>query len=90
MNPKPLARILADDLLQHGVQTAGILSCVARYLKWRMKFKNVLSFPLETAIAEAWNNRCTSFSGDFREGGISAGRDSEEVDKDTFLLSDVF
>jgi len=84
MYPEPLAGILADNLLQHGVETAGVFGWVARYLKWRMKFKNVLAFPL-SPYSEAWDNSRTGFGGDLCEGGVGAGRGAEKVDKDTFL-----
>ena len=38
VNPKPLAGMLADNLLEHGVEPASVVSRVAGYLKWGMKF----------------------------------------------------
>ena len=84
MYPEPLAGILADDSLEHGVEAAGVLGWVARYLKWRMKFKNVLAFLLRP-YREARDNCRASFGCDLCKGRVGACRGAEKVDKDTFL-----
>ncbi len=76
--------MLTDNLFENSMKAAGIFSSVARNLKWRMKFEDVLPF-LFRPYGKAWNNGRACLSRDFREGDVGASRGAKEIDKDAFL-----
>ena len=84
MNPEPLAGMLADHLFEHCMKASSILGGVAGYLKWRMKFEDVLAFGFRP-YGKAGNDRGAGTGGDFREGDVGASGSSKEVDNDAFL-----
>ena len=84
MNPKPLAGMFTNHLLENAMELSSINYRVVRYIKWRMKLKNVSLF-LFMPNREARNHRRACSCGDLGKSYVRAGGRSEEVDKSAFF-----
>src|SRR5579864_6860427 len=84
VNPEPLARMLADHVLQQRMQAAGVIGGIAGHGDGRVKAQDVAAL-LAGPQSESGDNGGAGSRGDLSKRGVGAGGRAEEVDEDAFL-----